>query len=150
MQITTSLKPQISSPQVAAQVRSQVGPEELSTPSESFVSSSAKEGYRWNNSDLVPTLIIGGIGLAGMAVGGYAGAHSGVVSGLLGSVVGASAGASLGLVTPGEHIGLGAVGGAIVGTLVGSMGGNMASSIALGLAGATIPMGLLATFAAGR
>ena len=158
MQITTSFRPQASNVQAHSPTQRQSGaaPEELATPSESFVSGfdseklSASRGFSLKNSDLVPTLVIGGVGLASAAVGAFAGANAGILSGLVGSVVGASAGATLGLVTPGERIGLGAVGGAITGTLIGAMGGNTATAVALGLAGATLPFGLIAAFAAGR
>lgn len=153
MQITTTLHSQIARP---AAVSTSVVPskqedaESADVWYESYTPSRKNAGIQFSKSDIVPTLVIGGIGLAGAAVGALAGANAGVISGLVGSVLGASAGASLGIVTPGERIGLGAIGGAVAGTLIGAMGGNTASAIALGLAGATIPVGFISMFAIGR
>lgn len=66
------------------------------------------------------------------------------ISGLGGAVVGASAGALVASALPGERVKTGAVLGLVGGAIVGStLGGTLAGNVALGLAGATLPVGLL-------
>jgi hypothetical protein len=87
--------------------------------------------------------VCGGIGYGGSV------AHSipyvgPALSGIAGAVVGASAGASLAAALPGEHIKTGAVLGLVGGAIVGaSAGGTMAANVAMGVAGVTMPFGLL-------
>jgi hypothetical protein len=86
-------------------------------------------------------LIMGGIGLAGAAVGAFAGNSSGILAGVAGAAVGLTGGASLASVLPGENIKTGAVLGALGGAIIASSTGNPTAAIALGVAGATVPYG---------
>ena len=108
------------------------------------------DSFLSRHPDLKANAVLGAIALTGAALGAYAGHATGVIAGLLGGVVGASAGASLGMITPGEHIKLGGVVGALAGTLAGALSGNPVSTVALGLAGASLPFGGIAAFAASR
>lgn len=87
--------------------------------------------------------VCGGVGYAGSIAHNlpYVGP---AVSGVAGAVVGASAGAALAAVLPGEKVKAGAflglVGGAILGA---SAGGTLPANILMGVAGATMPVGLL-------
>jgi len=102
------------------------------------------------SSETINNLKIGGVAAACGAVG-YGGsmAHSipyagPVISGVIGAVVGASAGASLAAALPGEKIKTGALLGLVGGAILGaSGGGSTAASVAMGVAGATVPFGLL-------
>lgn len=87
--------------------------------------------------------VCGGIGYGGSV------AHSipyvgPALSGIAGAVVGASAGASLAAALPGQRIKTGALLGLVGGAIVGaSAGGTTAANVAMGVAGATMPFGLL-------
>lgn len=102
------------------------------------------------SSEMINNLKIGGVAAACGAVGyGASMAHSipyagPIISGVIGAVVGASAGASLAAALPGEKIKTGALLGMVGGAILGaSGGGSTAANVAMGVAGATVPFGLL-------
>lgn len=109
-----------------------------------------QDGYEkkdWNiGGKLATAAVFGACGALG-----YAGsvAHSipfvgPAVSGVAGAIVGASAGASLATATKGQNVKLGALVGAVGGAIVGaSYGGTTFGNVAMGVAGATMPYGLL-------
>ena len=103
-----------------------------------------------NNSSLVDNVKLGAVTLAcsGVGVAGSL-AHSipyvgPTLSGVAGAVVGASAGACLAAALPGENIKAGALVGLVGGAILGATaGGSTLGHVALGVAGATVPFGLL-------
>lgn len=130
-------------PATVTQLRSVAQPETASVPQDSFVKSSSV------GEKIKSTLIIGGVGLVGGALGAYAGLNTGVLAGLAGTVAGASGGALLATKMPSENIKAGALVGAITGAIVGASIAHPAAAVALGVAGATIPVGLLLAVFAG-
>lgn len=88
------------------------------------------------------TAIIGGVGLVGAALGAYAGLGTGVLAGLAGTVAGASGGLTLAAGTS-QDLKVGALIGGLTGTLVGATMSHPAAAVVLGIAGATIPVGLI-------
>lgn len=93
--------------------------------------------------------VVGAIGLVGAAVGAAGGNYTGALAGLAGAVAGASGGASLAVALPGEKIKTGALVGAVTGAIVGASFGGTATAVALGVAGATLPLGALMGLASG-
>lgn len=137
MQVTMNA----ASPATVSQLRNLAQPETASVPQDSFIQSSTSDKIKSN-------LILGGVAVVGAALGAYAGLNTGILPGLAGTVAGASGGALLATKMPGENIRAGAIVGAITGCLVGATVGHPAAAVALGIAGATIPVGLfLAVFA---
>ncbi len=100
-----------------------------------------KPSRRFSSDDVKGALVLGGLGLAGAALGAYAGNSSGVFAGIAGAAAGLSGGASAAAVLPGEKIKTGAVLGALAGAIAGSSFGNPAAAVAFGVAGATLPFG---------
>ena len=102
------------------------------------------------SQQIINNLKIGGVAAVcgGIGYGGSI-AHSipyvgPAISGIAGAVVGASAGASLAAAMPGQRIKTGALLGLVGGAIVGaSAGGTTAANVAMGVAGATMPFGLL-------
>lgn len=162
MQITTSIRPQAFHPaslasSPSASVASQEQASSGSLPAEAYLPGGARIEEKspsflksFNKSDLAGTAVLGGIALAGSALGAYGGYATGALAGIAGCVAGVSAGATLGMQTPGEHIKLGALAGGLAGTLVGALAGGTAPAVVMGLAGATLPFGLIGLYAASR
>lgn len=140
MQISTFNPPQFSSIQRSL-------PKSQETPTQELP---AEKEDGFVSTELVNNLKIGGVAAACGAVGyGASMAHSipyagPIISGVVGAVVGASAGASLAAALPGEKIKTGALLGLVGGAILGaSGGGSTAANVAMGVAGATVPFGLL-------
>ena len=103
-----------------------------------------------SSSSLMDNVKLGGVTLACSGVG-VAGsfAHNipyvgSTLSGVAGAIVGASAGACIAAALPGENIKVGALAGLVGGAILGATaGGTTLGHVALGVAGATIPFGLL-------
>ena len=92
-------------------------------------------------NDVKAAAILGGLGLAGVAMGAAAGRFEGVLAGAAGAVAGASAGASLAVHLPGEKIKTGMFLGAMTGAITAASFGNTAAAVAFGVAGASLPYG---------
>lgn len=120
----------------------------VQTSSQEDQTQAPKDGFL--SSDTKNTLAFVGVAATTAAVG-YGGslAHNipymgPAISGVVGAVVGASAGASLAAALPGERIKTGALLGMVGGAILGSSaGGSTAANVAMGVAGATVPYGLL-------
>lgn len=134
MQITSTTQRNFPKPVQAPQQKSRPQPQQ-----------EAEDSYQPSGSSLADkakgAAIIGGLGLAGAALGAFAGNSSGVVAGIAGAAVGITGGASLASRLPGEHIGTGAVLGAIGGGILAASTGDPISAVGLGIAGATLPYG---------
>lgn len=87
--------------------------------------------------------VIGGVALVGAALGAYAGLNTGFLAGLAGTVAGAAGGASLATAMKGQPIVGGACVGALAGMYVGSSVAGPLAAVAMGIAGATLPYGLI-------
>lgn len=139
MQVNTSPV----TPATSTHLRSVAQPETASVPQDSFTPSSR------TGEKVKQALVLGGAGLVGAALGAYAGMATGILPGLAGTVAGASGGALLAAKLPGEHIKAGALIGALTGCLVGATVAHPAAAVALGIAGATVPVGLIVAVMAG-
>lgn len=117
-------------------VQSQPATEATQAPEDSF-------SFGVSGNDVKAATILGGLGLAGAALGAFAGNYEGAIAGIAGAVVGASAGASVSVHLPGEKIKTGMVLGAVAGAISASSFGGTGAAVAMGVAGATLPYGAI-------
>lgn len=113
-------------------------------PVERFVpSGTAAIAPHLGSDKLKGILVMGALGLAGAGLGVYAGLATGVLAGVAGAVAGASGGALAAAKLPGEHIKAGAILGMLTGAIVGASVSSPFAAVALGISGATAPVGLM-------